>query len=227
VDPIKNTIETEEVKGSIKQDEQSLSLNFESHPFSSSTKEIKKKSNIYGLGAVFKKQPEALGPSDVEFVISEVQEKPVPQEDNKGNPLAYTDAQVSPIIPSAQSIDGGEKEATEPHKEESLKEGPIIAPDDISKGKLVEGRLINEEKTGAEQTETVEPLSDEDEEVKSAIELDPNVQSDIRNIKLQQINFTTDADNGLSYERMHFVTTRIHPYVIRKAGMLLVNWYRV
>lgn len=74
-------------------------------------------------------------------------------------------------------------------------------------------------------TESHEALSDEDEVVRGTdsnmLEIDPSAQSEVTNTKLQQLKFAADAENGLSHERMCFVTTRVHPYVIRRTGSLI------
>jgi len=165
-------------------------------------KETNKKINLGGTQIMFKKQSEVNPPSDEIDCDPESEEKSIPQEEKKED-----------FILAAQC------ERTE-EEEKKLND----------KGSVNKRRLKSEqaevagEQEPADEPKASEESSEDDEDVASdTIELNHKVQSKARNIKLQQMKFVTDAENGLSHERMDYVTTRTHPHINRKSGIILVH----
>lgn len=236
----------EEIKRNVNEDEKSLNLSLgsqnERHFVPIVGKEVKRKSNKCGPLLQFMARPNVHPPSEIESMEFESQE-----EENASPVEAKQEEEVKEVKEEDEEEHNesrhSESEHDEPHKEEE----PKMQIEQIMVSALPDGYTENEELKlevsnidiiqveknvkGVDEravemqsalTEGGESLADEDEIIRNEdprmIELDPNLQSNIRNVKLQQLKFASDAANGLSYEQMSFVTTRVHPYVIRKKG---------
>ena len=197
-----------------------MNLSIESHyekPLRPMTaKQTNKKINLGGTQIMFKKQSEVNPPSDVILSDSENQEKSILEEEKKED-----------LIPLVVQSERTEEEEKKLNNEKSVDKDPEVMHNEEKSEPgqtevVAEPEPVEEEKV--EEAKVEERLSDDDEDIPSdPIKLDHNVQSNIRNIKLEQIKFVADAENGLSHNRMDYVTTRIHPHVSKKSGILLVH----